>query len=143
MLPKSTRRSLPMSLLQAREAVMLNFRPMLQRHDVTEQQWRVLRVLAEESPLEASEVAARASILAPSLTRIIRALEDRKLVVRDKVASDGRKVRLSVAPAGTALIEQMAAERRAIYRDIERRIGREDSEKLLDLLEAVTAKLSR
>ena len=40
-------RSLPMQLLRAREAVMQRFRPMLHQHGVTEQQWRVIRVLVE------------------------------------------------------------------------------------------------
>src|SRR5208283_3623306 len=39
-------RSLPMSLLRAREAVMRHFRPSLRRHGLTEQQWRILRALA-------------------------------------------------------------------------------------------------
>src|SRR5262245_55114576 len=77
LLPRDTRRALPIALLRAREAVMARFRPILAAHDVTEQQWRVIRVLGEESPLDASEVAERACVLAPSLTRIIRAL-DRK-----------------------------------------------------------------
>src|SRR6218665_2043626 len=88
LLPHNTRRSLPMSLLRAREAVMSKFRPMLARHDVTEQQWRVIRVLGEASPLDATEVAERASILAPSLTRIIKALEDRGFITRGKFADD-------------------------------------------------------
>ena len=56
---------------------MARFRPILAARDVTEQQWRVIRVLGEESPLDASEAADRACVLAPSLTRIIKALEDR------------------------------------------------------------------
>ena len=39
-------RSLPMSLLRAREAVMRQFRPSLREHGLTEQQWRILRALA-------------------------------------------------------------------------------------------------
>ncbi len=38
-------RSLPMSLLRAREAVMRQFRPSLRNHGLTEQQWRILRAL--------------------------------------------------------------------------------------------------
>ena len=41
--------------------MMAHSRPMLARHD--EQQWRVL---AEAGPLEATELAARASVLPPS-----------------------------------------------------------------------------
>jgi len=99
LLPKNTRRSLPMALLRAREVVMARFRPMLARHDITEQQWRVIRVLSEESPLDATEVAIRASILAPSLTRIIKALEARRLITRGKFADDGRRVQLAMFKA--------------------------------------------
>ena len=81
LLPRDTRRALPIALLRAREAVMARFRPILQARDVTEQQWRVIRVLGEESPLDASEVADRACVLAPSLTRIIKALEERALII--------------------------------------------------------------
>ncbi|AKR54915.1 transcriptional regulator [Devosia sp. H5989] len=137
MLPRNTRRSLPMSLLRAREAVMSNFRPMLARHDVTEQQWRVIRVLGENSPLDATEVAERASILAPSLTRIIKTLEDRGYITRGKFEGDGRRVQLAIAPAGQAMIDELAPERRAIYQEIERKYGPEELEKLLDMLESL------
>jgi homoprotocatechuate degradation regulator HpaR len=121
---------------------MRSFRPMLQRHNVTEQQWRVLRVLEEQSPLDATEVAEKASILAPSLTRIIRALADRDLLSRAKVESDGRRVLLSISPSGIALINDLAPERRALYREIEQRFGRENVEDLLDKLEALIDRLS-
>ncbi|MGO4834713.1 homoprotocatechuate degradation operon regulator HpaR, partial [Rhizobiaceae sp. 2RAB30] len=99
LLPRDTRRSLPIALLRAREAVMGRFRPMLAAHDVTEQQWRVIRVLGETSPLDATEVADRACVLAPSLTRIIKALEDRALITRERDANDGRRAMLAIAPA--------------------------------------------
>ena len=47
LLPLDTRRSLPIALLRARETVMHRFRPLLASHDLTEQQWRVIRVLGE------------------------------------------------------------------------------------------------
>ena len=88
-----------MALLHAREAVMARFRPMLAAHDVTEQQWRVLRVLSEAGSVEATELADRASVLPPSLTRIIKALEGRKFITRNKAEGDGRRVVLTIAPA--------------------------------------------
>jgi hypothetical protein len=49
--------SLPMALLQAREAAMQLFRPLLAEHDLTEQQWRVLRALsASDEPLEVGAI---------------------------------------------------------------------------------------
>ena len=38
-------RNLPRLLLQAREAVMAHTRPSLREHGLSDQQWRVLRVL--------------------------------------------------------------------------------------------------
>ncbi|PWK76749.1 homoprotocatechuate degradation operon regulator HpaR [Aminobacter sp. AP02] len=134
---QSTRRSLPMSLLRAREVVMAQFRPILAQHGVSEQQWRVIRVLGEQSPLDATELAERASILAPSLTRIIKALEERKLITRGKVEGDGRRVMLSIAPKGQVLISKVSPESSAIYDEVQRRIGPERYEQLLDLLETL------
>ena len=55
--------SLPMALLKAREAVMAGFRPDLEAHDLTEQQWRVLRVLTEHPGITTGELAERAALL--------------------------------------------------------------------------------
>ncbi|RVD63184.1 homoprotocatechuate degradation operon regulator HpaR, partial [Mesorhizobium sp. M4A.F.Ca.ET.029.04.2.1] len=107
------------------------------RHDITEQQGRVLRVLAETGPLEATELANRASILPPSLTRIIKAMEEREFITRNKVKDDGRRALLAISPAGLALIEDLAPERIAIYDAIEKRYGAEQHERLLDMLEGL------
>jgi homoprotocatechuate degradation regulator HpaR len=135
LLPRNTRRSLPIALLRARESVMENFRPMLAAHDLTEQQWRVIRILAEQDVIDASEMADKAFILAPSLTRIIRSLEERGLIEKLKDDNDGRRVLLKIAPAGLRIIEQVSPESRAIYEAIERKFGLEKLNQLLDLLD--------
>lgn len=137
--PLSTRRSLPMALLRAREAVMVRFRPILAAHDVTEQQWRVIRVLGEESPLDATTVAERSSILTPSLTRIIRTLEERGLIGRERDMSDGRRLVLSITRAGESLIHEVVPEARAVYAAIESEFGEKRLNALLDTLEALAA----
>ena len=133
-MPSDTSRSLPIALLRAREGVMARFRPVLAAHDVTEQQWRVMRVLSERSPLDASEVAERACLLAPSLTRMIRTLEQRGLIARARNETDGRRAMLSITDDGHALIAKVAPESRAIYDRIERQFGSERLHALLDLL---------
>ena len=135
LLPRNTRRSLPIALLRAREAVMSHFRPMLAKYDVTEQQWRVIRVLAEAGTLDASDVAEKAFILAPSLTRMIKSLEERGFITRHKDTDDGRRVLLKLAPAGFAILNTVTPDTRAIYENLEARYGRERVEHLLDLLD--------
>ncbi|HEV7308160.1 homoprotocatechuate degradation operon regulator HpaR [Ensifer sp.] len=135
LLPHNTRRSLPIALLRAREAVMAHFRPMLARHDITEQQWRVIRILAEAGRVDASEMADKAFILAPSLTRIIRSLEERGMITKHKDADDGRRVLLEIAPEGMRVIADVSPESRAIYEQLETRYGRDRVEILLDMLD--------
>jgi hypothetical protein len=81
-------RSLPMSLLRAREAVMRQFRPSLRNHGLTEQQWRILRALAAIDAIEVTELARVAFLLGPSLSRILRDLEARQLIERRTAKAD-------------------------------------------------------
>jgi homoprotocatechuate degradation regulator HpaR len=137
LLPRNTSRALPIALLRAREAVMARFRPILHARNVTEQQWRVIRVLGEESPLDANEVAERAWVLAPSLTRIIKALEDRALISRKRDSGDGRRIKLSIAPSGMDLIRELTPETQRVYVQLENSFGRERIEHLLDVLDGL------
>src|SRR5689334_2745747 len=57
------RQSLPIALLRAREAVMAWFRPHHRKGGVTEQQWRVIRMLHLDGEMEATELARRACLL--------------------------------------------------------------------------------
>lgn len=136
--PRATQRSLPMSLLRAREAIMSHFRPMLDAHGVNEQQWRVIRVLAESGQLDASEVAERANILAPSLTRMIRTMTDRGLILKSRDEGDGRRVILQIAPAGMDLLRRAGPDSARIYADLEARFGKARVEELVTLLDELS-----
>jgi homoprotocatechuate degradation regulator HpaR len=139
LLPSDTHRSLPIALLRAREAVMAQFRPVLATQDVTEQQWRVIRVLAEASALDATELAERACILAPSLTRILRTLEERGVISRNRDQIDGRRLLLSLTPKGFDIINAVSPSSKRVYADLETRYGRERLDHLLDLLGELAA----
>ncbi|MCO6390734.1 homoprotocatechuate degradation operon regulator HpaR [Aliihoeflea aestuarii] len=138
-LPGDTSRSLPISLLRAREAVMVRFRPLLASHDLTEQQWRVIRMLGETSPLDASDLAERACILAPSLTRIIKSLEERGLIRRERDDGDARRALLSLNPAGRDLIRTVMPQSNAIYMRLQARYGHDKVEILIDMLNELAA----
>ncbi len=127
-----------MALLRAREQVMARFRPMLADHGINEQQWRVLRVLNEGGALDAAELAARANILAPSLTRMIKAMTERGLIRRSKDETDGRRVILEIAPAGVELIASVSPESHTIYRQLTEEFGADRLDTLLALLDSLT-----
>ena len=114
--------SLPMALLRAREAAMRHFRPSLRAHGLTEQQWRILRALAS-GEIEVTELARMACLLGPSLSRILRDLETRKLVRRRLVKADLRRSIVSITSRGVKLIETVAPSSEAIYAEMTRRFG--------------------
>ncbi len=124
-----------MALLRAREAVMSRFRPLLAGHGVTEQQWRVIRILGESGPLDATELAGRCVILGPSLTRIIRDLATRRLITRKADREDGRRVVLDVTAKARSMIISMLPEIRDVYDALELEFGTERLEQVLDVLE--------
>jgi homoprotocatechuate degradation regulator HpaR len=127
-------RSLPMSLLRAREAVMRQFRPSLRQHGLTEQQWRILRALAAVETIEVTELARTAFLLGPSLSRILRDLEARDLIERRVVKADQRRSVLSISAKGLKLMEAVAPSSEAIYAAITKCYGARKLAELQDML---------
>jgi homoprotocatechuate degradation regulator HpaR len=133
-------RSLPMALMRAREAVMAEFRPILAAHDVTEQQWRVLRALVDhQGALGVGELTERTFLLGPSVSRILAALEARGLVQRSTVDHDGRRALIAATAAGRQLYETVAPASEAVYRRMEQRFGTADLDRLYELLDRLAA----
>jgi homoprotocatechuate degradation regulator HpaR len=137
MQPTKTDRALPLALLRAREAVMSPIRVVLKAHDMTEQQWRVLRVLHENGLMDAKELAKSACVLAPSLTRIIKYLEQQKMLTRSVDGRDGRRVLLDILPLGSEFIESVTPEIQVIYQALSDKYGAQKMNDLLDLLHDV------
>lgn len=128
-------RALPIALLRAREATMRLFKPHVDANDLSLQQWRVLRALADLGELDASEISERCAILGPSLTRILRALEARGLIEPVVTHRDARRKVVTLTPAGRTLFERMVPESERIYRRLEEEFGPERLELLLSLLQ--------
>lgn len=135
-------RSLPMALLRAREAVMRQFRPSLRAHGLTEQQWRILRALAAVEASEVTELARTAFLLAPSLSRILRDLEARRLIERKTAKADLRRGLVSISEKGLKLMETVAPSSEAIYAAITRRYGMRNLIALHDMLKELEQSLS-
>lgn len=131
---RATSRSLPIALLRARETVMGPIRAMLADAGVTEQQWRVLRVLEEGGPTDPTEIAQQSCLLMPSLTRILRGLEDKGLCTRRTHPTDRRKFLIEITGTGRALIDRNIPASNRIFAELEAEFGKDRIESLLDLL---------
>ena len=136
---RSIERSIPIALLRAREAVMAHFRPLLADRGYTEQQWRVLRILNEYGALEVTQLAEHSALLMPSLTRILKTLEEKQSIYRTRDECDGRRSLIHLSENSKALIKQEAARTEAAYADIEASFGAEKTNQLLDLLTELAA----
>lgn len=114
---------------------MQHFRPHLAAIGITEQQWRVLRVLNEDGPSEAGQIADRSCILGPSLSRIIKSLVQLKVMKASVDPADGRRTILALTKKGERLVADAVPGSNEIYQTIEQRIGKDRLELLLDLLD--------
>jgi homoprotocatechuate degradation regulator HpaR len=130
----STARSLPIALLRARERVMGPVRKLLSDVDLTEQQWRVLRVVQEGDRIDPTEIADQACLLLPSLTRILQKLDEKGLISRERDKVDRRRQIVRITDAGEKIIEANIAASIAIVTRTREKMGEERYEALLDLL---------
>lgn len=130
-----TSRSLPIALIRAREKVMGPVREMLAPIGITEQQWRILRVLSEHGRQDATHLGERTGLLLPSLTRIIQSMVENGFVTRTQDTSDRRRQLLAITPAGQEIIDDNLKQAGRIADSYVRHLGREQYEALLDALE--------
>jgi homoprotocatechuate degradation regulator HpaR len=137
------RHSLPMELLRAREAAMVRFRPVLREHGLTEQQWRVIRTLADSGEVDASELARSSFLLAPSLTRILQYLVKERLVTRTSDSNDQRRSVLKLSTRGRRVFDSVGPDSEQRYAEIEEEFGRDRLHALYELLAAFYTTLDR
>ncbi|RMP87632.1 hypothetical protein ALQ17_04023 [Pseudomonas fluorescens] len=129
------RQSLTLALLQAREAAMSFFRPSLNEHGLTEQQWRIIRILEQYGELEIYQLAELACILKPSMTGVLVRMETAGMVHRRKAEQDQRRVLVTLADKGKASFESMSQCMEANYQRLQDQFGEEKFEALLGLLD--------
>lgn len=134
-------RNLPHLLLQAREALLAGFRPILRQFGVTEQQWRVLRTLNERGPMEPNQLAEACLILSPSLTRMLAGMEDAGLVARARSATDQRRQLVNLTSAARDIIAQMEPLIDARYQQLAQQLGAERLAEVYRALDAMLASL--
>ncbi|VTU19164.1 Organic hydroperoxide resistance transcriptional regulator [Variovorax sp. PBS-H4] len=130
-------RNLPRLLLQAREAVMAHTRPSLREHGLSDQQWRVLRVLGEHGMIETGRVAREAFILGPSLTGVLARMERDGLIRRARDPADQRRTVVEATAKGTRMVQQLSRSIEDHYAWMEKSLGKQKLSQLYVLLDEV------
>ena len=134
-------RNLPLLLLQARERVIARFRPILNAHGITEQQWRIVRALIDTGPLEPREIGELCRISSPSLAGVLSRMQELGYINRRRLDHDQRRVRVSLTPRSRGLAARMAPQIEATYRGIETVIGAEFSARFYRALDELIGAL--
>ena len=136
-------RNLPRLLLQAREAVMAHTRPNLREQGLSDQQWRVLRVLGEHAAdpggLETGPVARAAYLLGPSLTGVLTRMERDGLISRSRCPTDARRTVVRATAQGLALVQTLSRTIEAHYAWVESQLGKAKLNQLYALLDELIA----
>jgi homoprotocatechuate degradation regulator HpaR len=139
---RPARRNLPLLLLQSRERLLARFRPVLNTHGITEQQYRVLRAIESAGPLEPRQIGTICHISSPSLTGVLARMEAMDLVARERLAHDQRRVMVSLTPASRAMFRQMKPRIEAVYQTLEADLGPELSDEIYSTLDRFLARLA-
>ncbi|WP_438284340.1 homoprotocatechuate degradation operon regulator HpaR [Pseudomonas alabamensis] len=126
---------LALTLLQAREATMAFFRPALNAHDLTEQQWRAIRILRQQGELENHRLSSLACLLRPSMSGVLKWLERDGLVARRKSAENQRRMFISLTVKGQQAFMPMSEEMERNYEKILSQFG---EDKLQTLMHSLT-----
>ena len=126
-------------LLEAKEAVIKPLRPILREYDITEPQWRVMRVINDRTETDATSISEVGLLRAPSVTRILKELEERQLVVRKTDENDRRRALVALSPEGREVVNETSRRMVRILRDYADRFGGERFDRLADELRALSA----
>lgn len=135
---KKIRPSLTLALLQAREATMSHFRPALNEIGLTEQQWRIIRILYQYEELESNKLADLACILKPSLTGILNRMIEQNLIKKRKDSNDQRVSLITLTEEGIHCFEIQAIKMEESYKKIQEKYGVDKLQELFVLLKDLT-----
>ena len=125
-------------LLVAKESVIAPMRPKLREYSITEPQWRVMRVINDRGAADATGLAEVSLLHAPSVTRILKELEARKLIARQPDANDRRRSMVALTPAGHDVVRDISRQVLRVMREYSDRFGDERLERLANELRALS-----
>lgn len=132
-------RNLPQLFLKAREELLCHFRPIITHFGLTEQQWRILRTLAEMEQMEPREICEHCHILSPSMTGVLSRMEEMGLITRERMPEDQRRVLVRMTPKSEQLVSELGPLIVEQYKIIEQAFGPELIKQLYEVMDKVIA----
>jgi len=122
---------------------MAHTRPSLREHGLSDQQWRVLRVLGEHAHepagIETGRVAREAYLLGPSLTGVLSRMERDGLIMRERCPQDARRSVVRATALGLDKVQALSQSIEAHYSWMEQQLGKDKLRQMYALLDELIA----
>jgi DNA-binding MarR family transcriptional regulator len=106
------------------------------RESIPPLQLSALATVEQHGPLRLSELARREAVTAPTMSRVLAALDEQGLVIRTPDPHDARGVRIVLSEEGAARLAEVRSHRTAL---VARRLARLDDEERQRIAAALPA----
>jgi DNA-binding MarR family transcriptional regulator len=138
----SRRQDAVTSILRAASHLRRLSAPLFDRHDVTPQQYNVLRILrgAGLEGLPTLDIAEKMIEQTPGITRLLDRLERKKLVRRERPSENRRQVLCYITKPGLDLLQELDTPVRNQDNQALHRLNESQIEDLIRLLELAQSK---
>lgn len=103
-------------------SILPPFRRIFSHYGITEQQWRILRILWEEDGISQNDIAQRSLLPKQSLVGIIDRLQDLDLVIRKQSATDRRKSAIFLTQKAKTIEAEITPQVNQIYEGLEKQL---------------------
>lgn len=120
------------------DQIMPAYRDLFTSHKLTEQQWRVLRVLWSENKVTAADLSRQTLLSAPSLVGILDRLEGKELIARVRSTTDRREVYIVATTAGRELRNKILPSVGKIHDEIRSRVSQQEWDVMVTTLEKLS-----
>lgn len=134
------KRQLCFPLYASAKAVVRLYRPLLDKLDLTYTQYLVLLVLWEEGETTVKALGQRLFLDSGTLTPVLKALEKKRYVRRQRSEADERVTQLSLTEEGWALRDQALSIPQAIRNCVP--LSEEEAKELYQLLYRILAAIA-
>ena len=111
------------------------------RESIPPLQLSALVTVEQHGPLRLSELARREAVTAPTMSRVLAALDEQGLVIRTPDPHDARGVRIVLSEEGAARIAEVRSHRTALVARRLARLDEEERQRIADALPALEALL--
>jgi DNA-binding MarR family transcriptional regulator len=111
------------------------------RESIPPLQLSALVTVEQHGPLRLSELARREAVTAPTMSRVLAALDEQGLVIRTPDPHDARGVRIVLSEEGAARIAEVRSHRTALFARRLARLDEEERQRIADALPALEALL--